>query len=83
MQFSALLRKRKVLTVRERMSMAEKSEPKQLTFALVAPPATFSAKIVSMNRITVDSELAKIWDLKEGDILTVKIVSVTRKNEGS
>lgn len=44
-------------------------------------PARFSAKVISLGRITIPDELRKLWSIKDGDIVELEIVSVNPLEE--
>jgi len=44
-------------------------------------PAVFVAKIVSLGRITIPEKLRKLWDLKEGDLVEMRILNVYKPKE--
>lgn len=45
---------------------------------MVEKPSIFTARIISLGRITVPEQLRLLWKLVEGDIIELKILSVQK-----
>lgn len=48
---------------------------------MIKKPDIFVAKVISLGRVTIPEELRKIWNLKEGDLVEIRILSVHKLQE--
>jgi len=48
---------------------------------MTGKPTRFSAKVISLGRVTIPDELRTLWHIKDGTIVELDIVSVNNPKE--